>query len=77
MDCERKNRALQHYLLTKKILCRYTTILAIYEVAFVILDRKDCALVGLRQTVGVLAIITLCLQLYLLLGQVLLKLIFS
>lgn len=52
-------------------LCRYTSILIFYEVVFVILDRKDCTLVGLRQTVGVFAIITLCLQLFLIWGQVL------
>jgi hypothetical protein len=55
----------------KLCLLRYTFILAFYEVAFVVLDRKDCALIGLRQTVGVFAIITMCLQLYLLWGQVL------
>ncbi len=41
-----------------------------FEVAFVVLDRSNCSLLGLRVGVGVMAIITLLVHLSLLFGQV-------
>ena len=50
--------------------CRYTLILAIFEAAFVFLDRTNCRLIGLRLFVGILASATLMMHLHLLFGQV-------
>ena len=44
--------------------------LTVFEIGFVILDRNECSLLGLRILAGVLALLTLLVQLRVLIGQV-------